>query len=101
MPFPVVYPKVDGPGRLTELCTFRKSSIDPKEWDEIFNDTIGISLTFPIARQSSYASQIEDPQIAVLIADWTSAEEKDVFEPSRTTQSGIERCTRTNEPVFR
>lgn len=83
MPFPIVYPKQDGPGRLLELCTFRKSSLPDKEWNEIFYDTTGISLTFPISRQSLYASQIEDPQIAVLIADWTSAEEKDIFEPSK------------------
>ncbi|KEZ39849.1 hypothetical protein SAPIO_CDS8787 [Scedosporium apiospermum] len=87
MPFPIVYPKQDGPGRLLELCTFRKSSLPDKEWNEIFYDTTGISLTFPISRQSLYASQIEDPQIAVLIADWTSAEEKDIFEPSERYQS--------------
>lgn len=25
MSFPINYPVVDGPGRLTEICTFRKS----------------------------------------------------------------------------
>lgn len=36
---------------------------------------------FPISRQNLVGFQREDAQIAVLIADWTSAEEKDKFEP--------------------
>jgi hypothetical protein len=37
--------------------------------------------TFPISRQSLSGTQIEDPGVFVMVADWTSAEEKDVFEP--------------------
>lgn len=36
---------------------------------------------FPISRQSALLEQFNDPEIAVLVADWTSAEEKDQFEP--------------------
>lgn len=36
---------------------------------------------FPISRQNQSGIQEEDPEIFVLVADWTSAEEKDVFEP--------------------
>lgn len=38
---------------------------------------------FPISSQNILGYQIEDSQIAVLIADWTSAEEKDKFEPGQ------------------
>lgn len=31
MPFPVVYPEVVGPGRLTEIASFRKSNISNDE----------------------------------------------------------------------
>lgn len=41
--------------------------------------------TFPISRRSILAMKIGDPGIAVLIADWTSAEEKDRFEPGKLT----------------
>jgi hypothetical protein len=41
---------------------------------------------FPISRKSILANQIEDPDIRVLIADWTSAQEKDVFEPGERYQ---------------
>lgn len=36
---------------------------------------------FPISLQNILGYQVEDSQIAVLIADWKSAEEKDEFEP--------------------
>lgn len=31
MSFPINYPVVDGPGRLIEICTFRKSGIPEEE----------------------------------------------------------------------
>lgn len=31
MPFPVVYPEAVGPGRLTEIASFRKSNISEDE----------------------------------------------------------------------
>ena len=40
---------------------------------------------FPIARQNIIGRQAEDEGIAVLIADWTSAAEKDEFEPGLST----------------
>lgn len=47
---------------------------------------------FPISRQNIVGFQRDEAQIAVLIADWTSAEEKDKFEPgtgSRNCKSCI------------
>jgi hypothetical protein len=38
---------------------------------------------FPISRQSLYGRKIDQQDISVLIADWTSAEEKDIFEPGK------------------
>ncbi len=40
-------------------------------------------LTFPISRQSMYGSLVEDESMFLLLADWTSAEEKDKFEPGK------------------
>ncbi len=42
---------------------------------------MAITSKFPIARQNALGTQVEDSTIAVLFADWTSAEEKDIFEP--------------------
>lgn len=50
---------------------------------------------FPISRQNLLGFQGEDSQIAVLIADWTSAEEKDKFEPGKSNRT---RTTRVGSP---
>ncbi|PMD13436.1 hypothetical protein NA56DRAFT_755743 [Hyaloscypha hepaticicola] len=87
MPFPIVFPSQNGPGRLLELCSFRRSKISESRYDEVFDGITVITSTFPISRQSLYGRKIDQPDISVLIADWTSAEEKDVFEPGEQYQS--------------
>jgi hypothetical protein len=43
-----------------------------------------IASAFPISRQSLAGAQKDDPEIIFMIADWTSAAEKDEFEPGMT-----------------
>ncbi|ERS96914.1 uncharacterized protein SPSK_02738 [Sporothrix schenckii 1099-18] len=74
MAFPISYPVVDGPGRLTEICTFRSE--------------IATSVAkFPISRQGIVGVQTADRQVVAMLADWTSAAEKDQFEPGEQYQS--------------
>lgn len=42
---------------------------------------------FPISRQGIIGVQAQDQQVAAMVADWTSAAEKDVFEPGEQYQS--------------
>lgn len=45
----------------------------------------------------------DDPQIAFLLVDWTSAEEKDVFEPGERYQSlkpGFAKLIDASNPAF-
>ncbi|PMD60992.1 uncharacterized protein K444DRAFT_612260 [Hyaloscypha bicolor E] len=83
MAFPITYPAVSGPGRLLEICSFRRSSIPESRYDEVFNGITAKTSQFPIARQtlSGRKASKEERDITVLIADWTSADEKDIFEP--------------------
>ncbi|KAH8757055.1 hypothetical protein BGZ57DRAFT_908863 [Hyaloscypha finlandica] len=83
MAFPIIYPAVSGPGRLLEICSFRRSSIPESRYDEVFNGITAKSSQFPISRQtlSGRKTSKEERDITVLIADWTSAQEKDIFEP--------------------
>lgn len=79
----------------TSSHTAIKSKISQfyKTLDAVMEATSG----FPISRQNLVGFQREDAQIAVLIADWTSAEEKDKFEPgkdNRNSKSCIFRPTR-------
>jgi hypothetical protein len=82
MPFPFTWPQSssDG-GRLLEIASFRKAKIDQERFDKVFTDCMKVSSQFPISRQSLYGDQVQDPEIIVLVADWTSAEDKDEFEP--------------------
>jgi hypothetical protein len=109
MSLPIIFPKVDGPGRLTEICSFRRSGISTErvgkstivlcilpmemnlqswlttytllQYDEVFNGIQNITSQFPISRQSLVGTMKDDESMSTLIVDWTSAEEKDVFEP--------------------
>ncbi|KAH8888057.1 hypothetical protein GQ53DRAFT_767958 [Thozetella sp. PMI_491] len=87
MSLPFIFPNDNSSGRLTEICSFRKSGISSSEFDEIFAGITKTVADFPISRQNIVGSQMEDPEICVLIADWTSAAEKDVFEPGEQYQS--------------
>jgi hypothetical protein len=82
MSLPFTWPQAssDG-GRLLEIASFRKAKIDQSRFDKVFTDCIKVSSRFPISRQSLYGDQVQDPEIIVLVADWTSAEDKDKFEP--------------------
>ncbi|KIH93769.1 hypothetical protein SPBR_09169 [Sporothrix brasiliensis 5110] len=74
MAFPISYPVVDGSGRLTEICTFLSE--------------IATSVAkFPISRQGIVGVQTADHQVVAMLADWTSAAEKDQFEPGEQYQS--------------
>ncbi|KAJ9611498.1 hypothetical protein H2200_004682 [Cladophialophora chaetospira] len=81
MAFPVVWPSSGGKGRLTEIASFRRSQIPDSRFQEVLADIMGKVARFPIANQNLYGHQVENPEVFVLVADWTSAEEKDVFEP--------------------
>ncbi|CAK7237600.1 hypothetical protein SBRCBS47491_010037 [Sporothrix bragantina] len=87
MSFPITYPVVDGPGRLSEICTFRKSAISQEEFDSIYGEITKSVAKFPISRQGILAVQTHDRQVVAMVADWTSAAEKDVFEPGEQYQS--------------
>jgi hypothetical protein len=82
MSLPFTWPQAspDG-GRLLEIASFRKAKIDQSRFDKVFTDCMKVSSKFPISRQSLYGDQVQDPDIIVLVADWTSAEDKDKFEP--------------------
>ncbi|CAK7201578.1 hypothetical protein SEUCBS139899_004284 [Sporothrix eucalyptigena] len=87
MSFPITYPAVDGPGRLTEICTFRKSAISKEEFDTVYAEITKAVAQFPISRQGILATQTNDRQVVAMVADWTSAAEKDAFEPGPQYQS--------------
>lgn len=105
--FPISYPKVDGPGRLLELCSFHRSKITEErvsdelptlfiilivweKYDKVFNEISEITSKFPISRQSLTGKKQSTEQLmTVLIADWTSAEEKDLFEPGMISYEGV------------
>ncbi|KAK5189619.1 hypothetical protein LTR99_006152 [Exophiala xenobiotica] len=87
MSLPIVYPAVRGPGRLLEICSFRKSEIPESKFQEIFRGLMQKISTFDVARQNSYGTKEEDKRQAVLVADWTSAEDKDVFAATEQFES--------------
>lgn len=93
MSLPFTWPQIpSGKGRLLEIASFRKSKLDQSRFDQVFSDCMKISSKFPISRQSLYGDQTEDPEIIVLVADWTSADDKDIFEPGTcTTQDVVKR----------
>ncbi|KAK5308873.1 hypothetical protein LTR93_012337 [Exophiala xenobiotica] len=74
------YPNMDGPGRLTEICTFRKSSLSDPEFDEVLDGMLAKTKRFPIWRHSLVGPMVEEERKLVLLSDWTSAEEKALFE---------------------
>jgi hypothetical protein len=51
------------------------------KFKEVFDGAMNITRTFPISRQVLSGRLVEDDSKSILVADWTSAEEKDVFEP--------------------
>ncbi|OQU94915.1 hypothetical protein CLAIMM_01197 [Cladophialophora immunda] len=87
MSLPIQYPAISGPGRLLEICSFRKSDILESKFQEIFSGLMQKISTFGIARQNSFGTKEGDERQAVLVADWTSAEDKDVFATSEDFES--------------
>ncbi|CAK7229749.1 hypothetical protein SCUCBS95973_007333 [Sporothrix curviconia] len=87
MSFPITYPVVDGPGRLSEICTFRKAAIPKEEFDATYDQITSTVAKFPISRQGTLALQTHDREVVVMVADWTSAAEKDAFEPGEQYQA--------------
>ncbi|KAK5453036.1 hypothetical protein LTS15_007185 [Exophiala xenobiotica] len=79
MSLPIVYPAVSSPGRLLEICSFRKTETPESKLEEIFKGLMQKISTFGVAVQNSYGTKEGDERQAVLVADWTSAEDKDVF----------------------
>ncbi|KAJ9633495.1 hypothetical protein H2204_006878 [Knufia peltigerae] len=73
------YPTADGPGRLLEICSFRKSDIPESQFREVFRGIMQKVSTFDVARQNSLGTREGDERQAVLAADWTSSEDKDAF----------------------
>lgn len=107
-------PKNGGQGRLTEVATFRKSAVTEErvceefntvhknpitnrnidlKFSEVINNLLTYSSKFPVARGTFLGRMDHDPDMVVLVADWTSAEEKDEFEPSKA--SHLFRCDNT------
>ncbi|OCL13542.1 hypothetical protein AOQ84DRAFT_414431 [Glonium stellatum] len=77
---------VDGPGRLLEIATFRRSQIPDSKFKETFDTVMRISSQLPILRQILVGGMSSGERMSVIIADWTSAEEKDVVEPTEAYQ---------------
>lgn len=88
MSLPLIFPKVDGPGRLLEIATFRRSQIPDSKFKETFDTVMRISSQLPILRQILVGGMSSGERMSVIIADWTSAEEKDVVEPSTRIYNG-------------
>jgi hypothetical protein len=59
------------------------------KFQEIFSGLMQKVSTFGVALQNSYGTKEGDERQAVLVADWTSAEDKDVFATSRSSQSCV------------
>lgn len=87
MSLPLVFPKVDGPGRLLEIATFRRSKIPDSKFKETFDSITRISSQLPISRQILAGEMGSGERMSVIIVDWTSAEEKDAIEPTEAYQS--------------
>ena len=58
----------------------------PQQVSDVFAGIMKKVGDFPISRHNVIGTQQEDRQIAVLVADWTSAEEKDKFEPGQLSK---------------
>lgn len=97
---PIQYPTISGPGRLLEICSFRKGDIpeskvctSPRQdydrlanvlkFQEIFSGLMQKISTFGIASQNLFGTDEGDECQAVLVADWISAEDKNVFATSK------------------
>ncbi|KAF2094704.1 hypothetical protein NA57DRAFT_60123 [Rhizodiscina lignyota] len=87
MTFPFLHTADHGPGRLTEVATFKRSAITTERYNEVFESIAGIIFKFPVSRQLLIGSKAGEADISVLVGDWTSAEEKDEFEPGEQYQS--------------
>lgn len=87
MSLPLMFPKVDGPGRLLEIATFRRSQTLDSKFKETFDSITGIFSHLPILRQILAGDMGSGERMSVIIVDWTSAEEKDVIEPTEAYQS--------------
>jgi hypothetical protein len=88
MPFPITHPAdPSGPGRLIEVASFQKSSIPASKYDSVFDSCMKKVATYPIARQGLFGLMSHDSRMQVMLMDWTSAAEKDEFEPGEQYQS--------------
>ncbi|KAH8656283.1 hypothetical protein BGZ61DRAFT_486711 [Ilyonectria robusta] len=80
MPLPFVFPASEGPGRLTEIASFKKAPVDSSRLQNVITSAMQATSTFPAFRQCRLGDSVTDNGNTVLIFDWTSAVEKKEFE---------------------
>ncbi|KIW64070.1 hypothetical protein PV04_09028 [Phialophora macrospora] len=76
---PLVFPAAEGPGRFTEVASFRKSDVPAEEFSTRVDSILKDTAQFPIYRQILKGTQKDDENTILMVFDWTSAEEKEAF----------------------